>query len=122
MPRPRLPCCSSGAFGSYVTTGAAKTAPVIASCAVRSSSASRRCRACSKATGRISHGEIFALDRAVGLELGHLAVVADLAFFEYVSAIAHELGEVQVLLAQQHAQALLLERDDRVRHVFDDAR
>ena len=39
-----------------------------------------------------------------------------------VNAIGHGLAEMQVLLAQQHRQALGLQGADRLRHLFDDDR
>src|SRR5258707_2457611 len=56
----------------------------------------------------------------VGRQFSHRPAEADLALFDDVGAVGHGLGEVQVLLGQEHAQPLALERPDRVGHLLDD--
>src|SRR6202012_5420355 len=69
-----------------------------------------------------SDREILFAKRCIGGELGHRAAEADLAFLDDIGAVGDRLAEAQVLFAQQHRQALLLERADRLRHLLHDDR
>src|SRR5688572_541557 len=86
----------------------------------------RRLRRCcrwlmvdSRLDGRTSNAQVVATHLVVGSQLRHRGLVADLALFQHIGAVRHQLGEVHVLLRQEDAHALRLELDDHLRHLLD---
>ena len=69
-----------------------------------------------------SNAQIRAPDFFVGGQFLHARLVADLAFFKHIGPVRHQLGKVHVLLGQQDAHTLGLERQNHLHHLLHDDR